>query len=232
LKDWATVEEFDFDWQGNGKPAHFKIEQSEEEQVARLTITIQGQQDFVLDNDDAWDQFKNDFTAEEDFLSKNKNLAASKYAYILSPSKSEGARPWIFLVTPEYGSDPGNLFVLGLDSSAHPKVMLKTTLHIKEFRDLDGDGVAEIAGLPCFSQSWNSNMLTYDPLHVYKLQTTPQPELKLSLPLSQEYNQKHYYGWAGPDCSEELAVVLHPPGGGKPVIMKTEEAKKLSGKKK
>jgi len=232
LKDWATVEEFDFDWQGNGKPAHFKIEQSEEEQVARLTITIQGQQDFVLDNDDAWDQFKNDFTAEEDFLSKNKNLAASKYAYILSPSKSERSRPWIFLVTPEYGSDPGNLFVLGLDSSAHPKVMLKTTFHIKEFRDLDGDGVAEIAGLPCFSQSWNSNMLTYDPLHVYKLQTTPQPELKLSLPLSQEYNQKHYYGWAGPDCSEELAVVLHPPGGGKPVIMKTEEAKKLSGKKK
>jgi len=232
LKDWATVEEFDFDWQGNGKPTHFKIEQSEEEQVARLTITIQGQQDFVLDNDDAWDQFKNDFTAEEDFLSKNKNLAASKYAYILSPSKSERSRPWIFLVTPEYGSDPGNLFVLGLDSSAHPKVMLKTTFHIKEFRDLDGDGVAEIAGLPCFSQSWNSNMLTYDPLHVYKLQTTPQPELKLSLPLSQEYNQKHYYGWAGPDCSEELAVVLHPPGGGKPVIMKTEEAKKLSGKKK
>jgi hypothetical protein len=232
LKDWATVEEFDFDWQGSGKPAHFKIEQSEEEQVARLTIIIQGQQDFILDNDDAWDQFKNDFTAEEDFLSKNTNLAASKYAYILSPSNSERSRPWIFLVTPEYGSDPGNLFVLGLDSSAHPKVMLKTTLHIKEFRDLDGDGVAEIAGLPCFSQSWNSNMLTYDPLHVYKLQTTPQPELKLSLPLSQEYNQKHYYGWAGPDCSEELAVVLHPPGGGKPVIMKTEEAKKLSGKKK
>jgi hypothetical protein len=27
-------------------------------------------------------------------------------------------------------------------------------------------------------------------------------------------------------------VVLHPPGGGKPVIMKTEEAKKMLGKKK
>jgi len=232
LKDWGVAEEFDFDWQGNGEPAHFKIEQSAEEQVARLTINIKGQQDFVLDNDDAWDQFKNDFTSAEDFLSKHKNLAASKYAYILSPSNSGKLRPLVFLVTPEYGSDPGNLFVLALDSSAHPKVMLKTTFHIKEFRDLDGDGVAEIAGLPCFSQTSGEDMLTYDPLHVYKLQATPEPELKLSLPLSQEYNLKHYYGWAGPDCSEDLAVVLHPPGGGKPVIMKTEEAKKMFGKKK
>ena len=112
------------------------------------------------------------------------------------------------------------------------EIILKATLHIKEFRDLDGDGVAEIAGQPCFSQSWSSNLLTYDPLHVYKLESTPKPELELSLPLSQEYNLKHYYGWAGPTCSEDLAVVLHPPGGGKPVIMKTEEAKKMFGKKK
>jgi hypothetical protein len=74
--------------------------------------------------------------------------------------------------------------------------------------------------------------VTYDPLHVYKLETTPEPELKLSLPLTREYNLKHYYGWAGPECSEKLAVVLHPPGGGKPVIMKAKEAERLSEKKK
>lgn len=230
LKDWGIAEEFDFDWQGNGQPAHFKLEQSAEEQVSRLTISIKGQKEWVLENDDVWEEFARDFLKAEDFLKKNKNLAASKYAFILAPSPS--ARPWILLVTPQYGSDPGTLFVLALDSSGRPEIILKATLHIKEFRDLDGDGVAEIAGQPCFSQSWSDNLLTYDPLHVYKLETTPKPEVKLSLPLSQDYNLKHYYGWAGPDCSEALAVVVHPPGGGKPVIMKTEEAKKMLEKKK
>jgi hypothetical protein len=229
-KDWGVAEEFDFDWQGNGQPAHFKIEQSQDEQISRLTISIQGQKDWVLENDDVWEEFARDFLKEEDFLKKNRNLAASKYAFSLAPSRS--ATPWIFLVTPQYGSDPGNLFVLALDSSNHAEIILKTTLHIRELRDLDGDGMAEIAGQPCFSQSWSDNLLTYDPLHVYKLESTPKPELKLSLPLSKDYNLKHYYGWAGPDCSEDLAVVVHPPGGGKPVIMKTEEAKKMLEKKK
>jgi hypothetical protein len=229
-KDWAVAEEFDFDWQGNGQPAHFMIEQSQDEQISRLTISIKGQKDWVLENDDVWEEFARDFLKEEDFLKKNSNLAPSKFAFSLAPSRP--ARPWILLVTPQYGSDPGTLFVLALDSADRPAVILKTTFHIKEFRDLDGDGVAEIAGQPCFSQSWSDNLLTYDPLHVYKLESAPKPELKLSLPLSQDYNLKHYYGWAGPDCSEELAVVLHPPGGGKPVIMKTEEAKKMLGKKK
>jgi len=229
-KDWGVAEEFDFDWQGNGQPGHFKIEQSQDDQISRLTISIKGQKDWVLENDDVWEEFARDFLKEEDFLKKNRNLAASKYAFSLAPSPS--ARPWIFLVTPQYGSDPGNLFVLALDSAGHPAIILKTTLHIKEFRDLDGDGVAEIAGQPCFSQSWSDNLLTYDPLHVYKLESTPRPELKISLPLSKDYNLKHYYGWAGPDCSEDLAVVVRPPGGGKPVIMKTEDAKKMLGMKK
>ncbi|HET8892351.1 MAG TPA: hypothetical protein VFQ41_25880 [Candidatus Angelobacter sp.] len=45
------AEEFDFEWQGNGQPAHFKIEQSQDEQISRLTISIKGQKDWVLEND-------------------------------------------------------------------------------------------------------------------------------------------------------------------------------------
>ncbi|HET9839042.1 MAG TPA: hypothetical protein VFR84_12460 [Candidatus Angelobacter sp.] len=232
LKDWKTAEEFDFDWQGKGAPSHFKIEQSQEEQVGRLTIRSQGQPDFVLDHDDVWDEFKNDFTPEEKFLSRYRNLGPSKYAYILAPSNSGQMRPLIFMVTPQYGSDPGTLFVLGLDAASRPKVLLKTTFHITEFRDLDNDGVAEIAGQPCFSQGWGHDFLTYDPFHVYQLASAPQPEFKLALELTEKYNREHYYGWAGPDCSEELAVVLHPPGGGKPVIVKSEDAKKIFTKKK
>lgn len=230
LKDWKIAEEFDFDWQGNGAPAHFKIEQSEEEQLARLTIRSKGQPDFVLDNDDVWDQFKNDFTPEEKFLSKYRNLSSSKYAYVLSPSSSGNLRPLLLLVTPQYGSDPGTLFVLALEGG-RPQVIFKEVLHIIELRDLDSDGVAEIAGQPCFSQGWGHDFLTYDPFHVYKLQS-PGAAFKISLPLTEKYNREHYYGWAGPDCSEQLAVVLHPPGGGKPVIVKSDEAKKMFTKKK
>jgi len=50
-----------------------------------------------------------------------------------------------------------------------------------------------------------------------------------SLTLSKSYTLKHYYGWAGPECSEELAVVRHPPGGGKPVILKKADAMRLAG---
>ena len=232
LKDWKTADEFDFDWQGNGAPAHFKIEQSQEEQVARLTVRMKGQPDFVLNHDDVWDEFKNDFTPEEKFLGRHKNLAPSKYAYALAPSTAAKLPPLVFLVTPQYGSDPGTLFVFGLGASGHPKVLLKTTFHITEFLDLDGDGVAEIVGQPCFSQGWGHDFLTYDPLHVYQLQSSPEPELKLSLLLTEKYNREHYYGWAGPDCSEDLAVVLHPPGGGKPVIVKSKEAEKMFTKKK
>jgi len=229
-KDWRVAEEFDFDWQGNGSPAHFKIEQSQEEQISRVTITMKTGPGLVLENDDVWEEFARDFVPEEDFLKKNKNLAPSKYVFSLAPSP--GAKPLIFLVTPQYGSDPGNLFVLAMDPQGNPKLSLTTTLHIKEFRDLDGDGVAEIVGEPCFSQGWGHDFLTYDPFRVYQFQAAPQPTLELSLPLTREYNLKHYYGWAGVNCSEDLAVVLHPPGGGKPVIVKSAEAKMMFGKKK
>jgi hypothetical protein len=38
---------------------------------------------------------------------------------------------------------------------------------------------------------------------------------------------KNYYGWAGAECSDDLAIVRNPPSGGKPLIMKAKEAEKL-----
>jgi hypothetical protein len=229
-KDWKIAEEFDFDWMGNGQPSHFKIEQSAEEQTSRLTITMQRGAGLVVDNDDVWEEFARNFTPDEDFIKKNKNLAPSKYAFSIAPAP--GARPLIFLTTPQYASDPETLFMLALDVKGLPTVSFQKTLHITEFRDLDGDGVAEIAGQPCFSQGWGHDFLTYDPFHVYQLRQALAPELKLSLPLTEKYNREHYYGWAGPECSEDLAVVLHPPGDRKPVIVTTKEANKMFPQKK
>jgi hypothetical protein len=229
--EWTAVEEFDFDWSGKGAPAHFKLERhTGQQEPSRLTIQSKGHKDFVLSNDDGWVEYETDFQPQENFLKINKNLGTSRFVLFLPVTN--GLPPLAFLASMDYASDPERLHVIGLDDAGNPKLLFNQIFHLAELGDLDGDGTKEMVGLPCFSQSWSDNLLTYDPLHVYKLEATPKTELKLSLPLSQDYNLKHYYGWAGPDCSEELAVVLHPPGGGKPVIMKTEEAKKMLGKKK
>jgi hypothetical protein len=219
--EWTAVEEFDFDWPGKGMPAHFKLERhTGQQEPSRLTIQIKGHKDFVLSNDDGWVEYEADFQPQENFLKTNKNLGTSKFVLFLRVT--DGLPPLAFLASLDYASDPERLHVIGLDAAGDPKLLFNQIFHVAELADFDGDGTKEMAGLPCFTQTWSSNLQTYD----------PKPELKLSLPLSQDYNLKHYYGWAGPDCSEDLAVVLHPPGGGKPVIMKTEEAEKMLEKKK
>jgi hypothetical protein len=74
-------------------------------------------------------------------------------------------------------------------------------------------------------------LLTYDPFNVYKLGAISATSATLSLPLSKSYNLKHYYGWAGVQCREDMAVVLHPPKGGKPIVMSTKEAERMEGSK-
>jgi len=229
--EWTVVEEFDFDWSGKGAPAHFTLERhTGQQEPSRLTIRIKGHKDFVLSNDDGWVEYQTNFLPGEKFLKVYRNLSQSSYVLFLRGS--DGSPPLAFLGSLSYASDPERLHVIGLDDAGDPKLLFNQIFHLAELVDLDGDGTKEIVGLPCFSQTWGDNLLTYDPLHVYKFESTPQLELKFSLPLSQDYNLKHYYGWAGPDCREDLAVVLHPPGGGKPVIMKAEEAENLQRKKK
>lgn len=71
------------------------------------------------------------------------------------------------------------------------------------------------------------DFLTYDPYSVYRLPKSQSGRATYSLESSKQYNLTHYYGWVGPDCSEDYAVVLHPPGQKKPIIMKSKEAEKL-----
>jgi len=62
------------------------------------------------------------------------------------------------------------------------------------------------------SEGWGDHLLTCGPFQVF---TLPQDggEAGHSIPLSRAYNKEHYYGWVGPNCSKEWAVVLNPPDG-------------------
>jgi len=229
VEEWTAVEEFDFDWPGKDTPAHFKLERhTGQAEPSRLTIQIKGHKDFILSNDDGWVEYETDFQPEENFLKINKTLGTSRFVLFLQVK--DNLPPLAFLESLDYASDPERLHVIGLDAAGDPKLLFNQIFHLAELADLDGDGTKEMAGLPCFSQSWGKDFLTYDPYNVYKFPGLNDSRATLSIDLSKEYNIKKYYGWAGPSCSEKLAVVLHPPNHGKAVIVKSSDAEKMFGK--
>jgi hypothetical protein len=124
-----------------------------------------------------------------------------------------------------YGGDPGSLHVLSLDKTGYPFEVFVSTFELAALIDLDGDGTSEIVGKRCLSQL-SGGFSTYDPYSVYRLPRSGAGKATLSLALSKKYNLKNYYGWAGPNCREDVVVVLHASTG-KPRIMNVNQAQHL-----
>jgi hypothetical protein len=236
---WKTVEEFEYGWRLNQGPVHFKLELPQGYDAPgdfiRIRIAGVGWPEFVLDNEDGWIEY-NSKEQQSNFYAEleKKNRIRSKYALVLPDSPRENDPPLIFFRSYGYGSDPDRLHIIGFSPSARPVLLFNERLDLVEFRDLDGDGHPEIAGHPCYSEP-DYDLEDYAPFHVYKIPYPVTGPAFLSVPLSRRYNLQHYYGWAGPDCGKRLAVVLHPPSGGKPLIMNADAAQKLmegSGKVK
>jgi hypothetical protein len=229
---WKTVEDFFYPGNPALPPVHFKLElpdgYRDPGDFIRIHIQVKGQPDFVVDNQDGWVEYSSHDEPSKVYEGfKSQNLVDSKYVLVLPASRRNGDAPLVLLRSWGYASNAERLHVVGFQKSGKPIVLLNEELDLIELADLDGDGYFEIAGWLCLSQGYGKDLSTYDPLHVYKI---PQPitgPAILSIPLSKSYNLRHYYGWAGPDCSEKLAVVLHPPGGGKPLIMSADAAEKL-----
>jgi hypothetical protein len=232
---WKTVEEFAYTGGPALAPVHFKLELPERYSrpgdFTRIHIQVKGQADFVVDNDDGWVESNNQDDPSEGYARlQNKNLVDSKYVLMVPASRRKRDPPLILLRSWGYASNAERLHVIGFQKGGKPVALLNEELDLIELADLDGDGNFEIAGAPCLSQGYGNDLSTYDPLHVYKIPHPITGPAVLSIPLSKTYNLRHYYGWAGPDCSEKIAVVLHPPGGGKPLIMDADAAAKLMEK--
>ncbi len=182
----------------------------------------------MLRNDSGWVKYASEAANIMPGLLKRKNLVPSQYVLALEAGNQN--RALLFLLGYSYASSPGSLDVVEVSEAGDPRIVL----HREEFGfadliDLDSDHVAEVVGYPCLSQEFGNGLETYDPLNVYKLAETKGEEAQLSIPLSRSYNLKHFYGWAGAKCSENIAVVLHPPKGGKPIIVSTKEAERITG---
>lgn len=231
---WNRVSSFQYDWNRLAQPATFILEREPHADVGdfnRIRIQVPGHKDFVLTTESGWVKWN----AQDTGLSSkeapgNKQLLKSDYLLFLNVSPNRVA---VFLFGFAFASSPGSLHVLELTDKGEVAVVFQgNEFALKDVQDLDKDGVAEVVGYPCLSETWGNGLLTYDPFNVYKLSPIQDgAQAELSLALSEQYNLTHYYGWAGPKCSEDLAVVVHPPNGGKPQIMKAKEAEKLvSGK--
>jgi hypothetical protein len=229
---WITVETFKYRAGVPGSIQRTFILESPkepdmEQSFTRLRVQSPGQPEFVLINEYAW-WIK--LKRIPNWFSQRKNVISSEYVFGMPTSMRGVPHTLLFLVGWPFGSSPGSLHILDLEGARPPVVVLKKEeLEFAGLQDLNNDGMSEIIGAPCMSQEWGDHLLTYDPIHVFTLRQ-PGPVAELSIPLSRTYNEQHYYGWVGPQCSEEWAVVLHPPGGGKPIIMKAAEAEKIGRK--
>jgi hypothetical protein len=229
--NWDRVSRFQFDW--NGHPnvqvsLEIPTQWDAPGDFTLIRIHVSGRKEFVLRNNNGWVKYASEAASVSPGLLKRKNLLTSQY--VLVQEASDHRRALLFLFGYSYASSPGSLDVVELSEAGEPHVVLhREEFGLEDVIDLDGDGVAEVVGFPCLSQLFGNGLETYDPLNVYKLADANGGDAKLSIPLSKSYNINHYYGWAGVRCSENIAVVLHPPKGGKPVIVSVKEAEKMTG---
>jgi hypothetical protein len=228
---WKQVESFRFNWDGHqGVLVVLEIpaDRTDPGDFTRVRIRVPGHQEFTLLNDDGWVSYRSQEASTSREIRNQGRTQRSMYVLALAASRT---RTMLFLFGYSYASSPGSLDVIEISRSGELQVIFhRDEFGLKDVRDLDGDGVAELIGYPCLSQEFGDGLLTYDPFNVLKLSRSGE-RAYLSLPLSKSYNLEHYYGWAGAECSESISVVLHPPNGGKPMLMKTKDAEQLTSGK-
>jgi hypothetical protein len=221
------VSSFQFDWDHHGL-ANFIFELPSAgdyggADFTRIRVQVPGQKEFILADKDGWVDYSHGASVSTKLP---KTLTPSDRVLAL---KVAANRTLLFLFGYGYASSFGRIDVLEISEAGKPRVVIhRKEFMLEEVRDLDGDGLAEVVGKSCMSQGWGNDLLTYDPFNIYKLNPISGGPAHLSLQLSERYNLKHYYGWAGPECSEDIAVVLHPPKGGKPIVVSKQVAEKMT----
>ncbi|MFN2598152.1 MAG: hypothetical protein ABR563_13315 [Pyrinomonadaceae bacterium] len=224
--NWRSVETTDFRWRKGGETYTSVVEsdvQGKEE--TELLIRVPSGRDFwlsipggVVKASDGWLDKK--LAAE--------NLLKSNYLFLTNRLKNGEGTPMLIVFGAAKASAPGSLRVLSLDKTGYPvEVLSDDNFQLTSLADLDGDGIAEIVGKHCLSQLSGAGVSTYDPYSVYRVSRVGKAAY--SLTLSRSYNLRHYYGWAGRDCREDVLVALHPRKG-KPRIVSAKEAERLSRK--
>lgn len=232
VRRWKVVEKVTYNWRGDSNPYEFVMSIPEDYDAGgdftQLRILRGGREIFHLTDDDGFAKVKEAVLSPEIMKASSQNLLRTEHLLMLPDLKGRSQYPILMLFGWGYASDPGSLHVVALDSTGMPREILRlTNFDLWSTTDLDDDGVPELVGRKCLAEEWGSGFLTYVPVLVYRFGAAPDSPMTLDTVLSQRYNEEHLYGWAGSECREDLAVVLHPPGGGSPRILPAKDAEAL-----
>jgi hypothetical protein len=230
--EWRTFGTVSYDWKGTSVPYDFVLrvptDYDGRNYFTQLEIIRQGEVVFTVTDEDGITKYSRAIANRDIKKITSGNLLHSEHLLMMPTIKGRSRFPLLFLFGRAYASQPGSLHVISLSDDGVPKEILSLkNFDFYNLADLSHDSVPELIGKKCLSQSFGEGVLTYDPFSVYRFGATATSPMIFDLALTREYNKVNYYGWAGPNCREDLAVVLHPPGGGKPVIMDAEKAKAL-----
>jgi hypothetical protein len=208
------------------------VEQADVEDSPRLRITGANRIDFVVSAEGGLVKLTQGLL--EPTL-RHLNTVAASYVFLPRNVVAADGTPLLIVTGWAFASDPGSLRVIALNEQRRPYLVFSSdTFDLSALADLDGDGLAEIIGKHSLSQMFGPEdpshpgrhcFLTYDPFLVYHLPARPGGKALYSLDVSRQYNLGHYYGWVGPEASEDWTVVVCGPG--KPRIMKKSDADRL-----
>jgi hypothetical protein len=223
---WRPIETTSVEWSQGRGPYTLIVEELEDESAEdspRLRIGVPDGRSLIITAPGGLVTINDGLLLDQRLA--GDNLLRSTYLYLTTRLKGPRRSPMLVVFGQAYASDPGSLRVLSLDGSGYPlPVFTSNTFDLTALEDTDGDGNCEIVGKHCLSQSWGKCFTTYDPYSVYRLPVRRGAKAVFSPRLSKTYNLKHYYGWSGPRCREDIAVVLCER---KPRIMSAKEARRL-----
>jgi hypothetical protein len=226
---WKTVQNVSYDWAGDGAEYQFTLSipnpWDDPGNFTKLQIVRRGKVMYELTDTSGLVKYEDGIGGEMK-RSVKKNLLPSPYLLMI-PGAGKADTPILLVFGWAYGSSPGSLRVITLEDGTPKEALYLENFEVTAFTDLNHDLRLELVGKKCFSQGFGPDLLTYDPYSVFRSGDAQDAPMTLDLLLSEDYNKKNYYGWAGPECREDMAVVLHPPGHGKPVILPTKEAEAL-----
>ena len=233
-KDWKTFDRASYDWIGDTVPYEFVMRLPENigaGDFTQLEIIRQGRVVLTVTDEDGISKYDEGIEQNSDMQKMaGKNLLPSMHLLMMPKVTGQSRFPLLFLFGWSYTSSPGKLHVIALgDEGVTKEILSLKHFYVRGLANLTNNPVPQLIGKKCFSQSWGegSDTLTYDLYSVYRFGDTAISPMIFDLELSKKYNETNYHGWAGPNCREDVAVVLHPPGGGKPVIMDDQKAKAL-----
>jgi hypothetical protein len=236
-KEWKTFSRISYDWRGDSAPYEFvmrvPIDYDSGGEFTQLVIMQGGKAVLTVTDENGIAEHSLDGISHSSNEMKEmakKNLLRSKHLLMIPNVTGRSRFPLLFFFGPGYASNPPSLHVISLGDDGVPKEILGLkNYNVHELVDLNKDSVPELIGRNCSPETYgmNEEFQTYAPFSVYRFGDTAVSPMILDLGLTRKYNEANYYGWAGPDCNQNLAVVLRPPGGGKPVIMDAKKAEAL-----